>query len=162
MAELIQPNEVFFTAAEPVQSNRFIMTIEGIPSFIIRAAGAPKNRSNVVVMPHINVERKVKGRTVWEDIDITLYNFIVPSGAQTAMEWLRQGHESVTGRDGYSDFYKKDITFNPLGPPGDKVQEWTLKGAFISAADFGEFDFSTDDVNSIRLTISYDYAILQY
>jgi hypothetical protein len=42
------------------------------------------------------------------------------------MEWVRLHHESVTGRDGYSDFYKKEITFNSLGPVGDKVEEWTL------------------------------------
>ena len=47
------------------------------------------------------------------------------------MEWVRLHHESVTGRDGYSDFYKKDITFNSLGPVGDKVEEWTLKGGNI-------------------------------
>ena len=39
------------------------------------------------------------------------------------IEWVRLHHESVTGRDGYSDFYKKDITFNSLGPVGDKVEE---------------------------------------
>ena len=43
------------------------------------------------------------------------------------MEWVRLSHESVTGRDGYTDFYKKDVTINVLGPVGDKVEEWTLK-----------------------------------
>ena len=38
---------------------------------------------------------------------------------------------SLLLRDGYSDFYKKDITFNVLGPVGDKVEEWTLKGSYI-------------------------------
>ncbi len=39
-----------------------------------------------------------------------------PSGAQSVMEWARLAHESVTGRDGYSDFYKKDLTLDILGP----------------------------------------------
>jgi hypothetical protein len=47
------------------------------------------------------------------------------------MEWVRLHHESVTGRDGYSDFYKKDLTFNVLGPVGDIVSEWVIKGALI-------------------------------
>jgi hypothetical protein len=46
------------------------------------------------------------------------------------MEWVRLSHESVTGRDGYSDFYKKDIRFNALGPVGDVVEEWICKGAY--------------------------------
>ena len=52
------------------------------------------------------------------------------------MEWVRLSHESVTGRDGYSDFYKKDIRFNALGPVGDIVEEWALKGAYIQITFF--------------------------
>jgi hypothetical protein len=40
---------------------------------------------------------------------MTLYDAIVPSGAQAVMEWVRLHHESATGRDGYSSFYKKEI-----------------------------------------------------
>ena len=94
---------------------------------------------------------------------IELYDPIVPSGAQAVMEWIRLGHESVTGRDGYSDFYKKDLTINVLGPVGDKVEEWTLKGAFITSADFGELDWTdSGEAMSISLTLAIDYAILQY
>jgi len=78
------------------------------------------------------------------------------------MEWVRLHHESVTGRDGYSDFYKKDITFNALGPVGDKVEEWTLKGAFITTAKFSDMDYGGSDPAQVDLTLTYDYAILQY
>ena len=78
------------------------------------------------------------------------------------MEWGRLHHESVTGRDGYSYFYKIDLTFNTLGPVGDKVEEWTLKGAFISSATFGDMDWATEDPIQIELTLKYDYAVLQF
>ena len=78
------------------------------------------------------------------------------------MEWVRLSHESVTGRDGYSDFYKKDIRFNALGPVGDVVEEWILKGAYASQANFGEMDWATDTPVEISLTIRMDYAILNY
>jgi DNA-directed RNA polymerase subunit beta' len=42
------------------------------------------------------------------------------------MEWVRLSHESVSGRDGYSDFYKKDLVLNCLGPVGDIVEESEL------------------------------------
>jgi len=87
---------------------------------------------------------------------------IVPSAAQAVMEWIRLGHESVTGRDGYSDFYKKEVTFNVLGPVGDVVEEWTLKGAFIQDATFGDLDFADSQPVDITLTLRYDYAILQF
>ena len=139
MAELLDPTEVMFTAFEPKVANRFIMYVEGIPSYLIKAASRPSLDQGEMILDHINVERKLKGKTRWQDVTITLYDPVVPSGAQAVMEWVRLHHESVTGRDGYSDFYKKDITFNTLGPVGDKVEEWTLKGSFISAATRNRF-----------------------
>ena len=162
MAQLLDPTEVMFTSFEPKMSNRFIMYIEGIPAYLVKAASRPEITNGKVTIDHVNVRRYVKGRSEWSDITVSLYDPVVPSAAQAAMEWVRLHHESVTGRDGYSDFYKKDITFNSLGPVGDKVEEWTLKGAFISSANFGELDWASNDPLSIELTLAYDYAILEY
>ena len=162
MAELLDPTEIMFTAFEPKVANRFIMYIEGIPAYLIKAANRPGFTAGDVVIDHINVERKLKGKVRWDDVTITLYDPVVPSAAQAVMEWVRLSHESVTGRDGYSDFYKKDITFNTLGPVGDKVEEWTLKGAYIGTANFGDMDYATEDAVNIQLTLKYDYAVLQF
>ena len=92
-----------------------------------------------------------------------LYDPITPSGAQAVMEWVRLHHESVTGRDGYSDFYKKDVTVNVLGPVGDVVSEWILKGAFIKDATFDGYNWDTDaQAQSISLTLAIDYAVLNF
>jgi len=162
MAELLDPTEIMFTAFEPKVQNRFIMDIEGIPAYLIKAANRPGITFGDVVLDHINVERKLKGKGRWNDVTITLYDPVVPSAAQACMEWIRLSHESVTGRDGYSDFYKKDITFNSLGPVGDKVEEWTLKGAYISTFEGGQMDWATDTHVEITCTLKYDFAILQF
>ena len=159
---MLDPNEIFFTPFEPKMANRFIMEIDGIPAYLIKTAGRPNISLGEVALDHINVKRYVKGKAEWQPITVTLYDPIVPSGAQAVMEWVRLHHESVTGRDGYSDFYKKDITFNVLGPVGDKVEEWTLKGAFITEANFNELDFASNEPVDIALTLQYDYAILQF
>ncbi len=162
MAELLDPSEIMFTPFEPKTQNRFIMYIEGIPAFTIKAMARPSITFDEVVLEHINVKRYVKGKGAWQPLEITLYDPIVPSASQAVMEWVRQHHESVTGRQGYSDFYKKDITFNLLGPVGDIVEEWTLKGAFIQSANFGDLDYGTSDPVEIAVTLQYDYAILQF
>ena len=163
MAQLIDPNEMMYTNFEPKQKFRYIMYVDGIPSYIIKKTARPKITSEIVTLPHINTERYVKGRSKWEPISMTLYDPIVPSGAQSAMEWIRSGHESVTGRDGYADFYKKDITINILGPVGDVVEEWTLKGAWMSEGNFGELSWDESAaICEIEMTIPYDYAILQF
>ena len=162
MPEILEFDKMFYKNFEPKLSNRFIMEINGIESYIIKTANRPTFTSEVVELDHINVKRKIKGKSTWDDVTITLYDPIVPSGAQQVMEWVRQSHESLTGRDGYSAFYKKDITFFLLGPVGDKIEQWTLKGAFINSANFGELDWASNDPLSIELTLSYDYAILEF
>ena len=162
MPEILEFDKMFYTNFEPKLANRFIMEINGIQSYMIKTASRPTFTSEVVELDHINIKRKIKGKSNWDDINITLYDPIVPSGAQQVMEWIRSSHESLTGRDGYAAFYKKDITFYLLGPVGDKIEQWTLKGAFITQANFGELDWSSNDPLSIELTLSYDYAILEY
>jgi len=159
---VLDPNERFFTAFEPKQANRFIMYIDGFPAYTIKGVGAVTLSQGTVALNHINVQRFVKGKSTWGPIQFTLFDPITPSGAQAVMEWVRLHHESVTGRDGYSDFYKKDITFNSLGPVGDKVEEWTLKGAYIQTAKFSDMDYTGEDLATVDLTLTYDYAILQY
>ena len=160
---VLDPNEIFFTAFEPKQSNRFILYMDGIPSFIIKGIGAVSLTQGTVPLNHINVQRFVKGKTTWNTISMTLFDPITPSGAQAVMEWVRLHHESVTGRDGYSDIYKKDLTVNILGPVGDIVSEWILKGAFITSANFGDYNWDTEDeAKMIDLEVSIDYAVLNF
>jgi hypothetical protein len=79
------------------------------------------------------------------------------------MEWVRLHHESVTGRDGYSDFYKKDLVLDVLGPVGDVVSEWILKGAFIKDANFGDYSWDqADQAVNITMTVAVDYCVLNF
>lgn len=163
MAELLDQSEIFSANFEPKMANRFIMYIDGIPSFMIKMASRPSLQIPRVTLDHINLKRYVAGKPEWQELSISLYDPIVPSAAQAAMEWIRLSFESVTGRMGYSDFYKKDITFNALGPVGDKVEEWTLQGAFITNFEGGQMDWASGgDPVMVNLTISYDQAILQF
>ena len=162
MAEVLEFNEMFYTNFEPKMKNRFIMNIDGIDSYLIKTANRPTIQFEAVTLDHINVKRKLKGKGEWQDVEITLYDPIVPSGAQQVMEWVRTSHESLTVRDGYADFYKKDVNFFMLGPVGDKIEQWTLKGAFITSAAFNDLDWASNDPAEITLTLSYDYAILEF
>ena len=159
---ILDTNEMMFTAFEPKLQNRFIMYIDGIPAFLVKKVGRPNIQFGDVTLDHINVKRKLKGKADWQDITCDLYDPVTPSGAQAVMEWVRLSHESVTGRDGYSDFYKKDCNIQLLGPVGDIVEEWTLKGTWITSANFGALSFDASDPTDITVTLRYDYAILQF
>jgi hypothetical protein len=141
---------------------RFLMEIEGVPAYLIKKTSRPSVTFGEVVLDHINVKRKIKGKANWDNITLDLYDPVTPSGAQAVMEWVRLSHESVTGRDGYSDFYKKNIYIRTLGPVGDVVEEWILKGAYVQNASFGDMDWTSDTPANISITVVMDYAILNY
>ena len=162
MATLIDANQAMFTPFEPKLKNRFVMSVDGIPAYLIKTTSRPSISFDEVELNHMNVKRFMKGKGTWETIEITMYDPVVPSAAQAAMEWIRLSHESVTGRDGYSDFYKKDVDFQVLGPVGDVVEQWKLKGTWIQSANFNDLDFASSDPVEISLTLRYDYAILEF
>ena len=155
-------NDMMFTAFEPKLQNRFLMLIDGIPSYLIKKIDRPNISFNEITLDHINVKRKIKGKATWGNITCDLYDPVTPSGAQAVMEWARQGYESVTGRAGYSDFYKKDLTLNILGPVGDIVGEWIVKGAILTNGDFGQYDWTSDEAVEIGITVAMDYCVLNY
>jgi len=162
MANLVNEQELFFKAFEPKMANRFILYADGLPAYVVKGVARPSLTQDAKVLNHINVQRYVKGRSVWGPVSMTLFDPIVPSSSQSVMEWVRLHHESVTGRDGYADFYKKDITINVLGPVGDKVEEWILKGCIVTQATFGELSFDTDDPMQVEVTVQPDLCILNY
>ena len=162
MAELLESNKIFYTPYEPKLKNRFIMEIAGIPAFTIKTAQRPQITFDEVQLEHMNVTRYVKGKGRWQTLQITLYDPIVPSASASVIEWIRLHHESATGRDGYQDFYKKNITFQVLGPVGDIINEWVIQGAFITNADFGQYDWSSDEVVEVSITVAMDYCVLNY
>ena len=159
---ILNSTQMFFTAFEPKLQNRFLMNIDGIDAYLIKKIDRPQISFQEIVLDHINTKRKIKGKANWENITCDLYDPVTPSGAQAVMEWVRLSHESVTGRDGYSDFYKKDIRIKTLGPVGDIVEEWILKGAYCQSANFGPMDWTSDAPATISLSIEMDYAILNY
>ena len=159
---ILDTNQMMFTAFEPKLQNRFLMVIDGIPSYLIKKISRPSIEFGEVVLDHINVKRKIKGKANWANVTAELYDPVTPSGAQAVMEWVRLSHESVTGRDGYSDFYKKDLRIKTLGPVGDVVEEWILKGSYCQNATFGDMDWSSEGPATISMTIVMDYAILNF
>jgi hypothetical protein len=162
MAEILEFDKMFYTNFEPKMKSRYIMEIDGIDAYLIKKAARPTIKFETIVLDHINIKRKLQGKGEWEDIKIELYDPIVPSAAQKVMEWVRLSHESITGRRGYADFYKKDITIKMLGPVGDVIEKWKLKGAFIVNVDFSDLDYTSDDIAQIDIDLAYDYAILEY
>ena len=72
MAEILNQDEIFFTPFEPKTKNRFIMYIEDIPSYFVKAMARPNITFDEIELHHINTKRYLKGKATWEQLEITL------------------------------------------------------------------------------------------
>lgn len=147
---------------EPKLGNRWILYIQGIPSFVVKEFARPKITQKNVEIHWINKVRYVKGKTTFDSVKLTLHDPITPSGAQAVMEWIRRHHEPLTGRDGYASIYQQNIELKLIDPAGVVIESWTFYNAWIESAEFGSLDYSKSDLLDIDLTIRYDYAEMNY
>ena len=162
MAETLSVAEMLPNKFEPKRQFRWVFAIEGIDAFLMKSAARPTISTESVPLPFINHPRYLAGRTTFGDMSVTLYDPIAPSGAQQVMEWIRTHFESVSGRAGYADFYKRDCQIKMLDPIGTVVELWDVKGAFITNAEYGSLSYDTNDASEISMTLRFDNCVLQY
>jgi hypothetical protein len=147
---------------EAKKVNRFVLMIEGIDAYLLKEAQRPQFTTEVKELPFINAVRYVAGKTRIGEIKVTLHDAIAPSGAQQVMEWIRLHFESVSGRSGYADFYKRNLQLKLLDPVGTVIELWDISGCFLKDVAFGDLKYESDEPLDITLTIRCDNAVLQY
>ena len=163
MAETLSVTDMLPNKFEPKRKFRWVFSIEGIDAFLMKTAARPSMTLENIEIPYINSVRYVSGKGKWDEMTVTLHDPIAPSGAQQVMEWVRTHFESVSGRAGYADFYKRDCQLKMLDPVGTVVELWDIKGAMITKADFGGgLDYNTNDAIEISLGLRFDNCVLQY
>ena len=128
---------------EPLRKNRWLLRFPadlGIQEWWCQTAKRPAIKQEGKPIQFLNTETYVVGRYTWDEMQVTLRDPIGPSASQAVMEWVRLHSESVSGRQGYAAGYNTMCT----------------------QADFGELDYSQDDLATITITLRFDYAILAY
>lgn len=161
-AETLDVASMLPTNFEPKRKNRWVLMIEGLDAYIVKTAARPTVTTEEVEIPFMNSRRYIAGKTTFGTISVTIHDPIAPSGAQQAMEWIRTCYESVSGRAGYADFYKRDIQLKLLDPVGTVVELWDIKGAFCTEVNFGEVTYEDGGPMEISLTIRFDNCALQF
>jgi hypothetical protein len=148
---------------EPKRKNRFVLefpTELGIESYLVQTAKKPSATINKVEIPYMNTKSYVAGQYWWEEINVSFIDVIGPSTSQKLMEWIRLHFEQTTGKMGYAVAYKKNLILKALDPVGVEVEKWTLIGTQITKVDFEDFDYGSDDLAKVNMTLQPDRCIL--
>ena len=162
MAETLSVQDMLPNKFEPKRKNRWIFALEGIDSFLIKTAARPSVTIEEQEIQFMNSRRYVAGKANFDALSVTLHDPIAPSGAQQVMEWVRTHYESVSGRAGFADFYKRDCQLKLVDPIGTVIELWDIKGCFLTNAGFGDLSYEDGAPMEISLTIRFDNCVLQY
>lgn len=129
---------------EPKRLNRFLLKFPddfNIPDYFVSTTVRPSATLN-------------NGIVEWANIEITLRDPIGPSMAERMHELFLRVGSSYTNRE-------FEYRIQLLGPVGDLVEEWVIRG-FVTQIDFGQLDYSSDELMDIKLTIRPTSCVLNF
>ncbi len=130
----------------------------GLSSFTL-----PKQESGQTIIPYINEVRKFAGRTMFDNVSATFYDYLDRKTLQTLLQWRVAIYNPMTGTHGLKSQYACTGTITMFPPNGDKSMNMTymLQGIFPLAFDPGNIDFGSDEPVRIQVNFSIDKAIAQ-
>lgn len=124
-----------YKSFEPKLSNRFVVKIDDIPSYVIKSVSRP------------SITRNWLGNFVWNPVDLVLYDPITPSSADAVMSKIIK---------------KSNWNFNVmiLGPVGDNVEEWRVECPYLISSNFSSLDWSSKENLLIYIKLKVKVATL--
>lgn len=146
---------------DPITSWRFKIQFSSLSDvgFYAKAINLPTIDNGTLAIDYGNTQIKIKSRTKWNDVELTMYAYENMTIDQL-WEYMNKFHQKIDeGKDKYADEYKQDIIIQILKPDDSLLATWTLVGAFANLINFGDFDYSSEEVVQPKMTISYDYAL---
>lgn len=166
-------------SVEPKRQFRWLLYIAGMPQFIVKNVKKPS--FSVSTTPHdfINYKFKYPGRVDWQDITITIVDPVQPDSTASLIKILENSGyvypENFTSQQTEPKTISKQQMVNSLGGQIQLVQfgantgeqeenvleKWSINNPIITSVDFGNLDYSSDDLVNISMTIAYDWAYLE-
>lgn len=160
---------------EPKRQFKFILTIGEIPAWVVTKASRPSPKitasTNHKFLGHTF---KFPGRLTWSDVSLTLVEPIDPDVSGLVLDVVKQaGYETPSSwtadNEGWRTTFSKekfvngnlgDVSVKVLDSEGNVVERWTLRNSFIAGVSYSELSYANEGINTVSLTLSYDYADL--
>ena len=157
-------------STSPKRSYRFMLSVGGIGTentWLVTQVKKPSATVGEVSHKYLNHTFHYPGRVEWDTVNITLVDPVQPNAAGLMSKILEGAGYHLPQNGNLTTSITKEKAVNALGNVvitqfgtdiNDKVEEWTLKNAFVTNVDWGELNYESDDLTNITLTIRYDWA----
>ena len=168
------------TVTNPKRAFRFKITIKafsdtGIGSdlgtaivFWAKTADKPSFSLGEATHNFLNHTFKFPGRVTWNDVTITMVDPGGEKGVAFALTKIlnNSGYVIPTkAGDAFATISKSkavkglgQVLCQQLDDDGGVLESWTLNNSFIADVNFGNLDYSSDELTEYSLTIRYDWA----
>lgn len=160
--------------ADPKRQHRFQVTISGMgagsATYYIKSVKKPGLK--IASKEHMYLGHKFNypGLVSWDpqDLPIKMIDPVTPDSAAN-LSAIIQASGYIIPRDANSlrTVSKQrsvqstgTIVISVLNENGDPIEKWTLQNAYISGIDFGDLDYSKDDLSEVSITVRYDWCEL--
>ena len=161
---------------DPKRSYRFILYLNGVPSYFVKSTGVPQLTVNDGgTHKFLGHEFKFPGGVKWEgDITVKLVDTIDFNMAQKFVDAIRQAGYiypskfSETSTD--PSFYRKtiakqkfpfsNILIQRLDSEGNIYETWKLYNPWINKVIFGNASYEEEKLLEVDVSFKYDWAEL--
>lgn len=160
---------------EPKRKHVYLLSIAGqsinIENYLIKKVKKPSFTISKSDHKFLNHTFHYPGKVEWEPVSFTVVDVINPNTTQKFLELLGKcGYRPPAGPVEPGNINAQTVsklrsvqalgipTIRTLDADGRTVEEWRLHGAWISKADPGELDNDSEDLMSIEVELTYDFA----
>mgnify|MGYP001163741295 CR=1 FL=1 len=167
-------------AIEPKRKYRFLLSFNGIPQWIIKTTGKPNFTVTESEHAFINYKFYYPGRLEWAEITVSLVDPVDPDASHTMLQLIENSgyvapHNFLNdpqsrGKASNVVTFSKKRAVDAVGgrmyihmidEDGSPVETWTLYNPWIKGVNFGDLDYTSDDLVNVEVTMRYDWADLE-
>jgi hypothetical protein len=159
------------TRHDPKRQSRFKLFIgalnESKTVWYAKSFTKPTAEVNSTTHRYLNHTFNYPGSVKWNDIDIELIDPTDPIDTAASMAQLLtyMGYQIPSGGGDLVNISKRksvdalgDIYVEQIDDQGQTIEKWTLRQAFVKKFDWGSYKYDSDDLNTLKLMITYDWA----
>jgi hypothetical protein len=168
------------SAIEPKRAYKFLLSIPGtgggtgVQEFLVKNVGKPSFTIGSTPHAFLNHEFYYPGKTKWDPITVTVMD-AVNGGMNTSQAVMRMLEESgyelptnpntaegrqVISKNKAVNVGLGQVKIKTLNSDGEIIEEWVLRNAFITKAEFGTYDYANEDLQQVTISLQYDNAYL--
>lgn len=132
----------------------------GLIGLACETSGLPNNNTDPLEVPYGNNMIKVAGKTQFDDISITVKDFIEQDLEKVLMYWRYEVYNPETGKVGWAKNYKREARITLYSPNGTRERTWVAQGVWPTSIELGDLDYSSSDLRKLTMTLAVDNAFL--